>query len=155
MVSKILNALNVLEIKWSDIETNRQHNYNWRHSHSLWGKLSKTIFGSNRATHRAKIMNVFRCKRLDIRQRLQSPIPQLNCESALTFPVSIEFQKLSSSFTLTSLDKDFIQSSQVTNACGLTCENSNMQIVDSNFPINHPYQQSFYSLQCSSLFQTT
>ena len=58
LVSKILSALSVLEIKWSDIETNRHYNYNWRPSNSIWGKLSKTILYSNRASHRAKIMNV-------------------------------------------------------------------------------------------------
>ena len=58
MVSKIFNALYRLEITWSDIETNRQHHFNWRLSNSLVGKLSKSIYGSNRAGYRAKIMNV-------------------------------------------------------------------------------------------------
>ena len=135
MVSKILNALNVLEIAWSDIESNRQLNYNWRHSHSLWEKFSKIIFGSNRATQRAKIMNVFRCKRLDISQRLQNPISQLNCES-VTFPTSIELQKISSSLSSKCLDRQFIQSIQVTNS-----------YEDSNFPIDHPKQLNPDSLQ--------
>ena len=37
MVSKIWEALNFLGINFSDIGTNRQHNFNWRHSYSLWG----------------------------------------------------------------------------------------------------------------------
>ena len=149
MVSKILSALNVLEIKWSDIETNRHYNYNWRPSNSLWGKLSKAIFGSNRASHRAKIMNVWRCNRLNIRQRLQNPIPQLHRESVLTFPVSIELHKLPSTFHLTCSDKSFIQSSQVTNVHDLTRVNSNLQVVDFNSTADHPYRESLDSLRYS------
>ena len=109
LVSKILSALNIFEIKWSDIETNRQHNYDWRHSNSLWGKLS--IFSINRK-------------------------------------VSIELHKLPSKFYLTCSDKSFIQSSQVTNVRD-TRVNSNLQVVNFNSSIDHPYQESLDSIRYS------
>ena len=62
----VVNALFQLEFEWSDIENYLIANQNWRYPNSFWGKLSKVVFGRNRARQRAKIMNLWRANRTKI-----------------------------------------------------------------------------------------
>ena len=147
MVSKIWEALNLLGINFSDIGTNRQHNFNWRHSYSLWGKLSKSIFGSNRASYRAKIMNVWRSNQSKLIRLKSFPGSLEHCDSVLTLPITIQFNNLPPSFFLTYPGKLLKQSNQSINYNDL---NGNKNLVDSFSTLLHPHQQGLDFIPNSS-----
>ena len=67
-----MSALFALEFEWSDIENSLKANQNWRRPNSFWGKLSKVVFGRNRASQRAKIMNLWRENRTKIHHKFLS-----------------------------------------------------------------------------------
>ena len=72
IISLVVNALFQLEFEWSDIENSLIANQNWRYPNSFWGKLSKVVFGRNRASQRAKIMNLWRANRTKIHHKFLS-----------------------------------------------------------------------------------
>ena len=95
ILSLVVSALFALEFEWSDIENSLKANQNWRRPNSFWGKLSKVVFGRNRASQRAKIMNLWRENRTKIHHKFLSfSMSSQHDKPVLNLPISINIQTL-------------------------------------------------------------
>ena len=105
----IVNALFALEIEWSEVEKYLKENQNWRYPNTIWGKLSKYIFGRNRACQRAKIMNIWHKNQRKIHHKFLSF--QMSDESdkpLQNLPISISFLQFPATYFLTPVGRSLI-----------------------------------------------
>ena len=141
IISLVVNALFRLEFEWSDIENSLIANQSWRYPNSFWGKLSKVVFGRNRASQRAKIMNLWRANRTKIHHKFLSFSKSSEHDKpVLNLPISINIQQFPPSFFLTRAGKSLIPSYQSN-----TLENEDSistSSVDSDFTSIHPEQNN-------------
>ena len=132
MQSLIVNALFALEIEWSEVEKYLKVNQNWRYPNTFWGKLSKYIFGRNRACQRSKIMNIWRKNQTKIHHKFLSfRISDESDKPLQNLPISISFRQFPAAYFLTPVGRSLISQSQIIALDNL--ESLSTSSTDSNF----------------------